>query len=95
MKVSDVATVKTNYLKADFWLIRRHSRDVVGLPVNTFNPEHIGIKVVRTDLVDPAFFIHTFNHLHGQGVFALLAKGKTDLAQITTSDVKELCITFR
>ncbi|WP_458259555.1 hypothetical protein [Enterobacter cloacae] len=39
MKISDVATVKTDFPDADFWIVRRGSLNSVGEPSYTFAKE--------------------------------------------------------
>jgi hypothetical protein len=53
LKLGDVAKVGVNMPEADFWVVRRGSEREVGRPVKTFNPEHFGIKVTQTDVLDP------------------------------------------
>ena len=95
MKISDIATVKGNYADADFWITRRGTRDEVGRPVNQFDKEKIGVKVTRTDIVNPRYLFYVFTYLHGKGVFKLTARGTTQLVHITTDEIKNLPIQLK
>ncbi|KFX10724.1 hypothetical protein [Pectobacterium atrosepticum] len=92
MKLSDVATIKTNYKDADFWLVRRGSLKTVGSPSYEFNPESIGIKVTRNDLVMSRYLYYCFLHLHQSGVWEPVATGTLSLVNITVSDVKSIVL---
>lgn len=88
--LKDLATVKTNMQDADFWLVRKGSRKTVGEPVRKFNPEHIGVKVTRTDVLDPQYLYYVFMNLHNQGYFAQRATGILEMVHIRTSDVADI-----
>lgn len=89
MKISDVAKVKVNFPKADFWLIRKGSIDKVGMPVNEFCSEHIGIKTQEA-IADPRYYFYRVTYFHSCGVFKLIARGTLNLKHITIEDVKNL-----
>lgn len=95
MKLSDVATIKTNFPEADFWIIRRGSLNTVGKPSYDFNLESIGIKVTRTDIVLPRFLYYCFLNIHSQGRWEVLAKGSLKLVNIRVSDVSSIKLTPR
>jgi hypothetical protein len=95
MKLSDVATIKTNYPEADFWIIRRGSLNTVGKPSYDFYSESIGIKVLRTDIVLPRFLYYCFLNIHNQGRWKDLAKGSLSLVNIRVSDVSSIKLTPR
>lgn len=90
MKLTDLAIVKTNFEQAHFWLIRRGSRSQCGMPVRKFNPEHIGIQVVRTDLLLPDYLFYALTHMHQQGLWEPLTTGTLDLVNIRVADVKSI-----
>ena len=90
MKLSDVALVKTNYQGAHFWLTRRGSVDICGKPTRTFNSEHIGIKVVKTDILLPDYLYYALVHIHQTGYWQGLTKGTLRLVHIRVSDVRNL-----
>ncbi|RAH26338.1 hypothetical protein [Pantoea agglomerans] len=92
MKLSDVATIRTNFPDADFWLIRRGSLKTVGLPSYDFNSESIGIKVTRTDLVLSRYLYYCFLNLHTSGIWEPLATGTLSLVNIKVHDVKAIVL---
>ena len=51
MKLKSLCSLKTGYVTADFWVVRRGSIESLGKPTRNFNPEHIGVKVERSDIV--------------------------------------------
>lgn len=92
MKISDVATIKTNFSEADFWIVRRGSLNSVGEPSYTFNHESIGVKITRRDLVLPRYLYYCFLHLYCSGVWKTVATGTLSLVNITTHDVKNIVL---
>ncbi|MCW6572945.1 hypothetical protein [Yersinia ruckeri] len=90
MRLDEVATVKTNFPEADFWLIRRGSLKTCGQPTYQFNPEHIGIKVERTDILLASYLFYCMEHLHKQGRWEALAGGSLALVNIRVSDVRTI-----
>ena len=93
MKLSDVATIKTNFPTADFWIVRRGSLKTVGQPVWEYNPEHIGVKVINTQFLLPRYLYICFEALHLEKRWQPLANGTLSLVNIKVSDVRsiELC----
>jgi len=92
MKLSDVATIKTNFAEADFWIVRRGSLKTVGEPSYTFNRESIGIKVTRQDLVLSRYLYYCLLHLHRSGVWEPVATGSLSLVNIRVSDVANITL---
>lgn len=92
MKLSDVATIKTNFPDADFWITRRGSLKTVGSLSYEFNPESIGIKVTRTDLVLSRYLYYCLLHLHQSGTWEPVATGTLSLVNIKVSDVKNIVL---
>jgi hypothetical protein len=88
MRLSDVATIRTNFPEAHFWLVRRGSAERCGEPVREFNPEHIGIRVDRTDILLPDFLFYALMHAHQSGHWKRLATGTLSLVNIRVSDVR-------
>ena len=95
MKLSDLATIRTNFPEADFWLVRRGSLKTCGQPVREFNPEHIGVKVERTDLLLPDYLYYCMQHLHTSRVWDPLATGTLSLVNIRVSDVGNIALKQR
>ncbi|EEU8896991.1 hypothetical protein HDJ12_004296 [Salmonella enterica] len=92
MKLSDVATIRTNFQEADFWITRRGSLKTCGKPTRQYNPEHIGIKV---DLLLPDYLFVCFEWLHSQGIWEPLATGTLELVNIRVSDVRSIVLNPR
>ena len=95
MKLSDLATIRTNFPEADFWLVRRGSLKTCGQPVREFNPEHIGVKVERTDILFPNYLYYCMQHLHASKVWEPLATGSLSLVNIRVSDVRNIALKQR
>ena len=87
MKLKSLCSLKTGYVTADFWVVRRGSIESLGKPTRNFNPEHIGVKVERSDIVIEKWLFYVFEHLNTSGYFKALAKGTISLQHITISDV--------
>ena len=75
---------------ADFWLVRKGSDKTVGKPVKEFDPSRIGVKVVKTDVLDPNYLYYAMMNLHNQGHFARIANGTTNLVNITVNDIASI-----
>jgi len=73
MTIGDLCEFKTNFPDADFWLVKKGSRNEIGKPVKTFSPENIGVKVIRTDVLLPEYLYYVFMNIQNQGVFYMLA----------------------
>lgn len=89
-RLKDLAKISTNMPDADFWLIRKGSDKTVGKPVKEFDPSRIGIKVVRTDVIDPKYLYYVMMNLHNQGHFARLSNGTTNLVNIRVEDIANI-----
>jgi len=90
MKLSDVATIRTNFPNAHFWLVRRGSGRMVGLPTRVFYKEHIGIKVERTDILLPDYLFYALLNIYNQGHWERIATGTLSLVNIRVSDVRSI-----
>lgn len=88
MRLKDIAEVKTNFPDADFWLQRKGSIETVGKPSNTFSPENVGIKVVKTDIVDPNYLKYVFDYLFTTGAFKPFAKGTLELQHLPLEAIR-------
>ena len=95
MQLQDLACVRTNFLEADFWLVRRGDLKQVGQPTREFSPYHIGIKVEQTGLLLPDYLYYVFVHLHYSGQWQPLAMGSLSLVHIRVSDVKQIVLVPR
>lgn len=93
LRLCDVAKVSTNNPSADFWIVRRGAKTKVGQPTYEFNPEHIGIKILRSDIVLPRYLYYCLMHVHSTGHWEKMATGTLELVNITTSDIKHIVLT--
>ena len=89
-RLKDLAKIATNMPDADFWLVRKGSDKTVGKPVTEFDPSRIGVKVVRTDVLDPKYLYYVMMNLHNQGMFARIANGTTNLVNIRVEDIANI-----
>lgn len=90
MKLSDVSTIRSNFPEAHFWIVRRGSVEKVGEPVRVFNPEHIGVRVERTDILLPDYLFYALLAIHQQGLWQQVATGTLSLVNIRVSDVRSI-----
>ncbi len=81
--------LKTNYPDADFWIIRKGSKETVGKPVKEFNKELIGVKVNPAFLV-PDYAFYLFQYLHESKRFEVHAHGSLALQNIRIESVNEV-----
>lgn len=95
MKLSDLCTIKTNFPDADFWIGRRGTIHAVGSVTKTFNPEHIGVKVVRDGVVSPTYLFYVLPYICSTGKFKPLATGTLSLVNIKVQDVKNIQVAER
>lgn len=73
MTIGELCEFKTDFPDADFWLVKKGNRKEIGKPVKKFSPEHIGVKVVRTDVLLPDYLYYVFMSLQDRGLFETLA----------------------
>ncbi|CAA6823650.1 MAG: Unknown protein [uncultured Thiotrichaceae bacterium] len=92
MRLKDVAQVRTNFMGADFWLVRRGGLESIGETSRTFSPYHIGVRVEETRLILPDYLYYVFVHLHQVGQWKPLATGTLSLVHIRTEDVKNIAL---
>lgn len=95
MKLSALAVIRTNFPDAHFWLVRRGSVERCGEPVKIFNPEHIGIRVVRTDVLLPDYLYYVLLYVHQTGYWQNLATGTLRLVNIRVADVRDIALSPR
>jgi hypothetical protein len=92
VKLKDLATIRTNYPEADFWILMKGSKGQVGRPIKVFDKESIGIRVDRTDVLLPDYLYYAMQYLHQQGYWDQFDRGMTGLRHVTVSDVKNVSI---
>ena len=90
MILSDLAIVKTGFENADFWITRRSSVDRVGSVSREYNPEAIGVKVLRTDILIPEYCFYMMDAIHAAGHWKARATGTLQLVNIRVSDVRNI-----
>lgn len=84
-----IFAVKTNFPDADLWVIRKGTPDKVGSVTKTFSPEHVGVKVLATDLILPDYLYYVLMQLHLRGFYRERMKGALRLQHIAVDDVKD------
>lgn len=89
-RLGDLCDIAIGKEDADFWLVRRHDIEHVGEATKEYNPQHIGIKVVRTDVLLPDYLYYAMQYLHMQGYWRKHAKGMLKLVNIGVEDVKKV-----
>lgn len=90
MKLSQLATIRTNFPEAHFWIVRRGSAERCGEPVREFNPEHIGIRIQATNILLPDYLFYAMTALHHSGHWKQIATGTLSLVNIRVSDVRNI-----
>ncbi|KAB2520377.1 hypothetical protein F8N49_18155, partial [Pseudomonas sp. GXM4] len=90
MRLFQMATIRTDFPDAHFWIVRRGSIKRCGEPVRSFNPEHIGIRVERTDLLLPDYLFYCLEAIHRRGEWQKIATGTLSLVNIRVSDVRQI-----
>jgi hypothetical protein len=89
-RLGDLADIRVDSPDADFWVTRRGMASKVGHPVRSYSPEHYGVKVVRTDVLDPNYLYYLIQHIANEGYFAQRATGSTALVNIRVRDLATL-----
>ena len=92
MKLKELCDISTNFEDAHFWIVRRGTMETVGSVTKEYNPEHIGVGVVRTDKLIPDYLYYALMNLHNQGYWKDKAKGTLRLVNIKIEDVKNIRI---
>ena len=92
ISLKDVAEIKIKFPDADFWIVRRGSSKTVGQPTTEYNPEHIGVKVTATNVLDPKYLRYMIEYLWRSGKFSAIATGTTNLVNIRAEDIKNIGI---
>lgn len=91
-KLKDYCKVKTNMQDADFWLVRSHSSDKVGMPTKVFSKDYIGVKVIETDVLSKDYLFYMMMMFYSVGTFKKWAKGTLGLKHIDVKDVEQITI---
>jgi hypothetical protein len=88
--LKDLATVKVDFPDADFWIQRVGDLDTVGTVKDQYTKFYIGVKVNRTDILDPRYLKYVMMHLKNQGHFRKIAGGMGGRFNIRVSDIANL-----
>ena len=94
MRIKDICEIHSNFPDADFWLVRRGTKEAIGRPTNKFHKESIGIKITATDAVLPDYLFRWFQFIHSRKFFEQHATGALNLVHITSKFVSELPVKF-
>jgi hypothetical protein len=89
-QLGDIVDIRLGMQDADFWIEYRGSADALGRPGNEYGPKKLGIKVVRTDIVDPKYLYYVFMNLHQRGMFKSMGAGATGLVNLRVDDIKQI-----
>jgi hypothetical protein len=89
-QLGDIVDMRLGMQDADFWIEYRGSADALGRPGNEYGPKKLGIKVVRTDVVDPKYLYYVFMNLHQRGMFKSMGAGATNLVNLRVDDIKRI-----
>jgi len=92
MRLKDVVEIKTDFPEADFWLIRVNSVNIVGKPVNEFKNTRIGIRVIRTDILNSKYLYYAMMFLWQKGYWKERHYGMQNRVNIRIEDVKNISI---
>jgi len=74
---------------ADFWIYATGSEKNLGKPLKEYGKNRIGVKVLNTERILPAFMYGWFQNLYQQGFWSQYSKGSV-IQFITVNDVREL-----
>lgn len=91
-QLGDLVSMQIGMQDADFWIEYRGSVDTIGRPSKDYGPKKLGIKVTRTDVLNPKYLYYVFEHLFGRGFFRPMAKGATNLVNLRVDDIKRIPI---
>ena len=86
MILNDLCEIKTNFKNADFW-INKNPNYEHGVVTKVFNEEHIGIKVIRTDLLVPDYLYYVMIFFHKRGVLSDLTDSNNQICELTIKNL--------
>lgn len=90
MRLGDLISVELDNPKADFWVVRRGSADMVGTPTRKFSKESYGITVKDRERLDSDFLFYMFQYVASQGYFKARARGSLQLVNITRNHITDI-----
>ena len=74
---------------ADFWLYSKGSTEKLGMPVEEYHKNRIGIKILNTEEIDPKFMYYWMLNIYNQGYWKQIGRGSVQQF-ITVKDVRDL-----
>lgn len=84
--LGDLVDVKMDFPDADFWLVCSGPADLLGKVTYDHNPKHIGIKVIKTEVIYPGYLFYVMEYLQIQQYW----QTKRYTTRITVADVKSI-----
>lgn len=90
LRMKQLVDVKIGMEDADFYIKRRGSLETVGKPSKSYDEYAIGIKVKDSGLLHPDYLYYWFEHLYNTGYWKSVAKGTTNLVNITMDDLRNI-----
>ena len=94
MKLCDLCDLKTDYLDADFWVVRKGPLDELGKPTKKYHSDYIGIKVIEKDLLLVDYLYNIIEDYYKSGVFKRFAVGNQTVKNIGAEDIANFRIGF-
>ncbi len=91
ISLGDLATIKTNFEDADFWIQRVGN---VGMPTKDFVKGNIGIKLSDdgSRVLDKRFLWYQLIFLHSSGYWSKIKRDGAVMPFIAVSDVKDILL---
>ena len=95
MRLGDFVEVGTNVKDPHFYIVRRGAAHEVGKPTKEPNPEHFGVRVIKTDSLDPNYAYHMMQHIANTGHYKQFATGSTKLVNIRANHITDIPLGIR
>lgn len=92
LSLGELCRIGTNQTDSDFWIVRRGTAKNLGRPQREFAPEHIGIKVLATDKINPDYLYYMMLYVYNQGYWQNRSHGTLALQHIRVKDVKDIVL---
>jgi hypothetical protein len=90
MRLKDVAKISTNMKDADFWIQRKGTPDTIGSVSKEYNKDSFGVKVERTDIINPDYLFYAMMNIHLQGLYKNIGTGTTRLVSIKKNNIENI-----
>lgn len=88
MKLMYLCGIGTKMVDADFWIVRKGNDKTCGMPTKEYKPDHIGIKVVATNILLPDYLYYMMMTAKNVGEFEPFIHGATNQKNIRVQDIK-------